>query len=114
MMVPAVVILRQLALAVARPAELAAPDHERIVEHPALLEVRDQRRASLVGLAALDLDRGRKVGVLIPALMIDLDETNAALCQSPCEEAIRGKSTRAPRVLSVHLEDLCRFFGEVR
>ena len=41
---------RPVALAVAlghrRAAELAAPDDQRVVEHAALLEVGDQRRAS--------------------------------------------------------------------
>ena len=34
-----------------RAAELAAPDDERVVEQPALLQVLDQRRAGLVGVA---------------------------------------------------------------
>ena len=39
MMIAAVVLARQLALAVDRPAELAAPDDQRVVEHAALLQV---------------------------------------------------------------------------
>ena len=43
-MVAAVVVCRQLALAVDRAAELAAPDDQRVVEQAALLQVLDQRR----------------------------------------------------------------------
>ena len=53
MMVAAVVVRGQLALAVDRAAELAAPDDERVVEQAALLQVLDQRGGGLVGVAAL-------------------------------------------------------------
>ena len=43
-MVAAEVVGADLALAVRRPAELAAPDHQRRIEQAALLEVRHQRR----------------------------------------------------------------------
>ena len=52
MMIAAVVVVRQPALAVNRAAELAAPDHQRVVEHAALLQIGDQRRRGLIGLAA--------------------------------------------------------------
>ena len=53
MMVAAVVRVGQLALAEHRPAELAAPDDERVVEQAALLQVGDQRGGRLIGAAAL-------------------------------------------------------------
>ena len=56
MMVAAVVVFGEPALAIDRTPELAAPNHERVVEHAALLEVRDQRRRSLVGCLALSPD----------------------------------------------------------
>ena len=52
MVVAAIVLLGEFALAVDGAAEFAAPDHEGIVEHAALLQVGDQRRAGLVGIAA--------------------------------------------------------------
>ena len=39
-----------------RAAELAAPDHERVVEQAALLQILDQRRAGLIGVLAVLLD----------------------------------------------------------
>ena len=64
--VAAVVVGRQLALAVDGPAELAAPDDQRVVEQPALLQVLHQRRASAWSVSsALEPDRrsaGRRAG----------------------------------------------------
>ena len=58
MMVAAVVVGRQPALAVDGSAELAAPDDQRVVEQPALLEVPDQCRRGAIGVAALAGDLG--------------------------------------------------------
>ena len=55
MVVAAVVVAGELALAIDGPAELAAPDHQRVVEQPALLEVGDQRE----GWPGRRLDTGR-------------------------------------------------------
>ena len=59
MVVAAVVGRGELALGVDRPAELAAPDDQRVVEQPALLQVVDQGRRGLVGVAALAADLRR-------------------------------------------------------
>ena len=55
-MVAAVVRFRQRALRVNRTPELASPDHQRVVEHAALLQILDQRRRRLVSLLALRPD----------------------------------------------------------
>src|SRR6185369_5022725 len=52
-MIAPVIVFRQRALRIASAAEFASPDHQGIVEHPALLEIFDQRRARLVGLTGL-------------------------------------------------------------
>jgi len=46
--------------------ELAAPDHQRIIEQPALLQVFHQRRARLVGVFAIFLQVVHQVPVLVP------------------------------------------------
>src|SRR5688572_10103675 len=48
-MISAVVVFSQLALAVDCPAELSPPHYQSVVEHSALLQVKDQRRRSLIG-----------------------------------------------------------------
>ena len=53
MVIAAVVVRRQLALRIDRAAEFAAPDDQRVVEQPALLQILNQRRGRLIGVAAL-------------------------------------------------------------
>ena len=113
-MIAAVVGRRQLALRVAGAAELAAPDDQRVVEHAPALEIRHQRGAGLIGLAALPLDARRQVVVLIPALVIELDEPDAALRQPARQQAVRGERARLARVGAVERQRLLRFVGEVR
>ena len=52
-MIAAVVVGRELALAVDGAAEFAAPDDQRVVEQAALLEIGNQGAGGLVGVAAL-------------------------------------------------------------
>ena len=52
MMIAAVVVGGQLALAVDGAAEFAAPDDQRVVQHAALFQILHQRRGGLIGLLA--------------------------------------------------------------
>jgi hypothetical protein len=79
-----------------RAPELAAPDDERVVEQPALLQIGHQRVDRPVGLPAqvrqlLDdvLAEGGAVGV--PAAVIELHEAHAALDQPPRQQAVVGE-----------------------
>src|SRR5690606_19326054 len=76
-------------------AEFAPPDHQRILEHAALLEVGHQGGARLIDLSALVLEALVEglllVGAVgIPAPVEQLDEADPALGQSPRQEAIVG------------------------
>src|SRR6266567_8607212 len=97
-MVAAVVVLREFALRVAGAAEFTTPNHERIVEHTALLEVLDKRGARLVSFLRLGADRLRQVAVLVPALMVELDETHAALGKAASQHAVRREGPRLAAV----------------
>ena len=79
-MVAAVVVGGQLALAVDRAAELAAPDDQRVVEQAALLEVGDQGGGRLIGVAALAGDLLR-----------------AGCCAGPSRGGRAGRSARRAR-----------------
>ena len=70
-------------------AELAAPDDERGVEQPALLEVGQQAGDRLVGFAtALAVVVGEGV-VRVPLVVaVDLHEPDAALDQPPGQQAL--------------------------
>lgn len=69
MMVAAVVLLREIPLAIDRASELATPHHQRVVEQAALLEVLDQRGTWLVGVPALARELRRQLRMLIPSTM---------------------------------------------
>ena len=102
-MVAAVIRGGELALRVDRPAELAAPDDQRVVEQPALLEVLDECGGGLVGVVALRADLVGQVAVLVPAHVIELDEPDAALGQAAGEQAIRGVAAGLVDVGAVHV-----------
>ena len=64
-----------------RAAELAAPDDQRVLEHPALLQVLHQRRARAVGVLAVLPQVLDQVAVVVPGLprpAPDLDERTPA------------------------------------
>ena len=73
-MISAVIIFGKLALRIARSAKFPAPNHEGVIEHAPLLQILDERRARLIGLACLMFDTRREIVVLIPALMVELNK----------------------------------------
>ena len=91
-----------------RAAELAGPDDQRVVEHAALLEVGDQRHAGAVDLLGLERDAVLDAAVVVPVLVVELDEAHAALGQPAGEQAVAGKGTIA-RLAAVELERLGLF-----
>ena len=76
-----------------RPAELAAPDDQRVVEQAARLQVRQQRRdrpVALLGVVAVVGD----VAVIVPRLavaVVDLHHAHAALDQPAGDQAGVGE-----------------------
>ena len=77
-------------------AEFAPPDHQRLVEQTALVQVRQQARDRPVRLAGELLVVALDVGVAVPGELVvhapgvDLDEAHAALDQSAGGEALAG------------------------
>src|SRR6266478_5080334 len=72
--IAAVIVGGQFALAVNSPAELAAPDDQGVVEQAALFQVLDEGCGRLVRVAALAGNLLRQIGVLVPAAVEELDE----------------------------------------
>src|SRR5262249_44790536 len=107
-MVATVVGCGELALTVVGSPGLAAPKHERILEHAALFEVFDQSSTWLICLAALLPDTAWQVTVMVPAWMIELDESDVALCQSPGQEAVGRKRARLAGIRPIKLEHRVR------
>src|SRR5438093_12174230 len=100
-MVAAVIVFLDLALAVNRAPKFAAPNHRRVIEHAALLQVHDQRGARLVRIFALLANAFRQGVVLVPAAMIKLDEAYAALGHAAREETIIGEGAGLLHVRSI-------------
>ena len=84
-MIAAIVVGGHLALAIRGAPELAAPDHQRVLEQPAALEIHHQRGGWLISLLALARDAARQSAVLIPTLMKELYEANAAFDEAARE-----------------------------
>ena len=61
---------------------------------PALLQVADQGRARLVGLAAELADAAGQPAVVVPAGVIELNEPHVALGQPSGQQAVGGKRPR--------------------
>ena len=94
MVVPAVVICCEPALAVVGAPKFSAPDNQCFIEHPPLFEVLDQCSRCLVCFPGLLLDAPWQSAVVIPALMEKLDKLEPAFSQPACKQAIGRKGTR--------------------
>ena len=101
------------ALRVGRPAELAAPDDERLVEHAALLEVFDQGGRRLVDVAGHLGQLVLQAAVVIPVAVVELDEPNAFLGEAAGQQGIAREGARGVHVGSVALHDRFALPGEV-
>ena len=113
MVVAPVVVLAQCALRVNRPAKFAAANHERVLEHAALLEVFHKRSGGLIDILALVTNIARAVAVLIPAAVEQLHKRHAALEHAPREDAVVGILARLLGVLAVQVEDVIRLGLEI-
>ena len=111
--VAAVVLLGESALAVDRAAEFAAPDDEGVVEHPALLEILDKGMARLVDVLALAGHAAVDVGVVVPVVVVDLDEADAAFDEATGHQHAVREAAALAGFFAVELEDVLRFLGEV-
>src|SRR5262245_26036776 len=80
-----------------RATEFAAPDYERIVQHPAILEVGDQRIGAAIGVLGTPVDVAFQEAVVVPPTMIEMNETHSLFCQTSREKTIGGERTIARR-----------------
>src|SRR6516165_3403454 len=105
-MVAAMIGGGELPLAVHGPAELSAPQDQRIVQEAALLEVLDQGGRGLIDVLALAADLPGQVAVLVPAAVHELNEADAALDHAAGQEAVAGiAAVVALAVQTVHLQN---------
>ena len=89
--------------------ELTAPDDQGLIEHPALLEILDQSRDGLVGIAGMDAVVAFEAAVGIPVIIVmrpagvDLDKANAALDKPPGQQALPTEVIRSRPIDAVEI-----------
>ena len=86
-------------------AKFTRPDDERGIKHAAILQIRDQCHAGPVDLLGLELDAVLHAAVMVPVLVIKLDEPHAPFGKSPGQQAVGGKGAVA-WLAAVELERL--------
>ena len=87
-----------------RAAELAAPDHQRLVQQPALLQIGQQGGDRLVALPGQPAMVDFEVVVAVPGLALavpELHEAHAPLDQPPGDQHLPGLHAGAVHVADV-------------
>ena len=102
--VAAIVVGGEAALTIHGTSKLAAPDHQRVIEHSALLKIDDESSRSLVHIFAALWQFLWQVAMMIPVAVVELDVAHAALGQPADQQTIGGKGARFLRVFSVEIE----------
>ena len=93
-------------------SEFPAPDDQGILEQTALLKVRDESGTGLVGILAILFQVGHEVAMLIPGLVENLDESDAAFDEASGQEHSTGEIGFAG-LNTVEVENVFGFFGQV-
>jgi hypothetical protein len=65
-MVPSVIVLCECSLGVDRAAELAATNHQRVVQHASLFQIFYQASGRVIDVFALETEQLGKVAMLVP------------------------------------------------
>lgn len=87
-----------------RAAELATPNHQRIVEHAALLQIEDEGRRSSVRGARTGLHMLVKAIVMVPAALVEVNEANASFGK-PARKQTVGSEGAIGALGSVKIQD---------
>src|SRR6056300_226238 len=88
------------------PAKLTSPDHDRIFEQAAHLQILYQCCARLIGIATLIVEFCGETVVLVPSRVHALNKSYAAFNESAGHEAVVGKGSLLGNVRSIHVENV--------
>ena len=113
MVVPPVVGGGQTSLTINRPAKLAAPNHQGVLQHAPLLQVLNQASRCLIHILAPLRQICRQSAMVIPIAVVELNKPNTTLRQTPGQQAIRRKRTGLLRIIAVELEGTGGFFRDI-
>src|SRR5438876_688438 len=100
------------ALAHRGAAKFAGPNEQGILEHIALFEIGDQCHARAIYFLRLERDAFLYAAVVVPILVVKLDEANAALSQAARQQAVRGEGAVA-RLAAIKIEDGLRLRANI-
>lgn len=117
MVIAPVIVSGHFPLAVSGSPEFATPDDKCVIEQAAALEIHDQCCGRLIGLLALMRNGFRKITVLIPALVEELDETHAAFYEATGQYAVGRVSAGCASGIAIERKDfigLAREIGSIR
>ena len=109
-MIPAVIGLGELSLRIDTPPKFAAPKDQGILQEAAFLQLPDQGGPWLVDVITLATDMSGQIAMLIPATVIELDESYTSLGETSCENAICRIAAGLARFGAVTFEDGCGLF----
>ena len=93
MVVTAVLVTFEFALAIGGSSEFSGEDNEGFIEHAALLEIFDEAGAGLVDIVGLTPDFLGQSNVVIPTAVEELDKADAAFGHASGEKAVAGERT---------------------
>ena len=92
MMIATEVVAAEFALGVVGATKFAAPDDKGVLQHAALFQILNETGRGLVGFLALFGNAAFETAVLVPTLVIELDEFHPALGHASGHEAIVSKA----------------------
>src|SRR5207248_1373849 len=114
MMIASIIVLGELALGITGAPKLSTPNNQGVFEHATLLQIFNEGSAGLIGFLRLVADAGRQIAVVIPALVVQLNETNALFGQPASKKTIGSKGPRFAAIGTIQLERALRLFGKIR
>ena len=112
--VAAVIIAAQAALAVDGSSKFTAPDDEGILEHAAVFEVGDEAMDRLVGVFALERHAAAAIAMVVPVVVVDLHEAHTAFDQSTGEQGGVGEAAGIFRFFAVEGVGAIRLGADLR
>ena len=88
--------------------EFAAEKNESILEHAAHFQIAEQRGDRLIDLGAAFGQTFVNGTVMVPTRLIDLDEADTSLGETPREDALTGVLGSGLVIGAIHLQDAFR------
>lgn len=113
MVISAVIGLAEATLTVNGSPELSAPNNQGIIEHTPLFQVVDEGVAWSVNVSALRWHSSINIPVVIPVVVVNLDETDISFGQPAGHQGNVRKAPGLAGLLPIKFESPLWFLGQV-